>query len=71
MLIGAVAAGVLVGGAIAVGVGDFVHAAFQENWGADIQAYGVAGGIVHGLGDTASATGHSVAHLYDDITSLF
>jgi uncharacterized protein YukE len=69
--VGAVAAGVLVGGAVAVGVGDFVHAAFQENWGADIQAYGVAGGIVHGLGDTASATGHSVQHLYDDITSLF
>jgi uncharacterized protein YukE len=69
--VGAVAAGVLVGGAVAVGVGDFVHAAFQENWSTDIQAYGVAGGIVHGLGDTASATGHSVAHLAGDIASLF
>jgi hypothetical protein len=69
--VGAVAAGVLFGGAVAVGVGDLVHAAFQENWRTDIQAYGVAGGIVHGLGDTASAAGHSVQHLYDDVTSLF
>jgi uncharacterized protein YukE len=65
--VGAVAAGVLVGGAVAVGVGDFVHNAFQENWVADIQAYGVAGGLVHGLGDTASATGHDIAHLASDL----
>jgi uncharacterized protein YukE len=65
--VAAVGAGVLVGGAIAVGVGDFVHNAFQEDWGADIQAYGVAGGLVHGLGDTASATGHDLTHLLGDI----
>jgi hypothetical protein len=65
--VAAVAAGVLVGGAFAVGVGDFVHNAFQENWGTDIQAYGVAGGIVHGLGDTASETGANLARLADDV----
>jgi hypothetical protein len=65
--VAAVAAGVVVGGAFAVGVGDFVHNAFQENWAGDIQAYGVAGGLVHGLGDTASATGHDIAHLASDL----
>ena len=65
--VGAVAAGVLVGGAFAVGVGDFVHNVFQENWGADWQADGVLGGTVHGLADAASATGHDIAHLASDL----
>jgi len=65
--VAAVAAGVLVGGAFAVGVGDFVHNVFQENWGADWQADGVLGGTAHGIADAASATGHDIAHLASDL----
>jgi hypothetical protein len=38
----------LLGGWIADYVGDLVHNAFQEHWGADIHQYGVLGGVGHG-----------------------
>jgi uncharacterized protein YukE len=67
----AVAGGVALGGAAAVGVGDFVHNLFQENWSAQIQAHGVVGGVLDGVGNAAAETGHQVVHLLDDIGSLF
>jgi len=67
----AVAGGVILGGAAAVGVGDFVHNLFQENWSAQIQAHGVVGGVLDGVGNAASETGHQAVHLLDDIGSLF
>jgi hypothetical protein len=76
---GATIGGVLVGGAlgaaIAVGVGDLVHNAFQENWGGDIHKYGVLGGIGHGTVDTLDHTRHDMAQMADSIwhgvTSIF
>jgi uncharacterized protein YukE len=67
----AVAGGVVLGGAAAVGVGDFVHNLFQENWSAQIQAHGVVGGVLDGVGNAATETGHQAVHLLDDIGSLF
>jgi uncharacterized protein YukE len=67
----AVAGGVIVGGAAAVGVGDFVHNLFQENWSAQIQAHGVVGGVLDGIGNAGAETGHQAVHLIDDIGSLF
>lgn len=76
---GAAAAGALGGGAIvsggaaviggtaaAVGVGDFVHNAIQENWGQDIHQHGVIGGIGHGIADTGVNTGHDLKNMWDD-----
>lgn len=59
-------AGVLAGGVAAVGVGDFVHNAFQENWGADIHQHGVIGGIGHGIADAGVNTGHDIKNMWDD-----
>jgi uncharacterized protein YukE len=67
----AVAGGVVLAGAAAVGVGDFVHNLFQENWSAEIQAHGVAGGLLDGAANAASETGHQAAHLLHDIGSIF
>jgi uncharacterized protein YukE len=67
----AVAAGVVVGGVAAVGVGDFVHNLYQENWTADVHQYGVLGGVGHGVADSFDTTRHDMAHYADDIKSLF
>lgn len=67
----AVASGVVLAGAAAVGVGDFVHNLFQENWSAQIQAHGVAGGLLDGAANAGSETGHQAAHLLHDIGSIF
>ena len=63
----AVAGGVVIGGAVAVGVGDFVHNVFQENWGGDWHQYGVLDGTAHGIADAASKTGHDLLHLASDL----
>lgn len=63
----AVGAGAIVGTAAAVGVGDFVHHAIQENWSADIQKHGVLGGVGHGIADSFDQTRHDVAHWFDDL----
>jgi hypothetical protein len=76
---GAAIGGVLVGGAVgaavAVGVGDLIHNAFQENWGGDIHKYGVLGGIGHGTVDTLDHTRHDLAHMassiWHGVTSIF
>ena len=76
---GAALGGVIVGGAVgavvAVGVGDLVHNAFQEHWGADIQRYGVVDGIGHGALDTLDNTGHDLGSMatsiWHGVTSLF
>jgi hypothetical protein len=76
---GAAIGGVLVGGAVgaavAVGVGDLVHNAFQENWGGDIHKYGVLGGLGHGTVDTLDHTRHDMAQMADTVwhgvTSIF
>jgi hypothetical protein len=52
----AVGVGVVVGGIVAVGVGDLVSNAWHEHWDEDIHKYGVAGGIGHGLEDVGSKT---------------
>lgn len=63
----AVGAGAVVGTAAAVGVGDFVHHAIQENWAADIHQHGVLGGVGHGVADSFDQTRHDVAHWFDDL----
>ena len=71
-------AGVLAGGVVAYGVGDFAHNLIQENWGADISKHGVILGIGDGIGDSAVKTGqdfvkvgsgiaHGVEHAWDSI----
>jgi hypothetical protein len=73
--IGAGGAGVLAGGVVAYGVGDFAHNLIDENWGADINKDGVAGGIFDGIGDSAVKTGQDFAHvgesIWHGITSIF
>jgi uncharacterized protein YukE len=69
--VAAVAGGVLVGGALAVGAGDLVHNLFQENWSAQWQAHGVLDGTVDGVANAASETGHQALHVLGDIGSLF
>jgi hypothetical protein len=66
----AVVGGVVLSGAAAVGVGDFVHNLFQENWPAEFQAHGVVGGLADLAGTAASETEHQGAHLLHDITSF-
>ena len=66
----AAAAGVVAGGVAAVGVGDFVHALFQENWTLERQQYGVLGGTWHGLADSYDQTRHDLAHMGDDLNPL-
>lgn len=67
------ALGAGVGGVVAVGVADDVHSLLVENWGGDINKYGVAGGVLYGvghaqwetlvsLGDTAKDLGSMAAH---------
>jgi uncharacterized protein YukE len=62
-----VAAGVIAGGVVAVGVGYFVHNVFQENWSADFHKYGLVDGTGHGIADSFDKTRHDMAHLWDDI----
>ena len=50
-------AGVLAGGVVAYGVGDFAHNLIKENWGADISKHGVILGLGDGIGDSAVKTG--------------
>ncbi len=54
-------------GVVAVGVGDLVHNAIQENWGADVDKYGFVDGIGHGAVDSLDKTRHDLAHYGDDI----
>lgn len=63
----AVGAGIVVGGVVAVGVGDFVHNLFQENWSGDWSKYGVMDGTVHGVADSYDKTRHDMAHFADDV----
>jgi hypothetical protein len=62
--------GVVVGGIAAVGVGDFVHNLWQENWSGDWHHYGVLGGTGHGIADSFDKTRHDMAHYGDDIIHL-
>jgi hypothetical protein len=64
--VAAVGSGVVVGAA-AVGVGDFVHNLFQQNWQADWQVHGMLAGTLDGVGDAAKETGHQLLHLADDL----
>jgi len=66
----AVVGGVVLAGAAAVGVGDFVHNVFQQNWPAEVHAHGVVGGVADIAKNAADETGHQAAHLLDDITSF-
>jgi hypothetical protein len=64
-------AGVLAGGVVAVGVGVFASKLFAQNWSKDIDNYGLADGIIHGVGDSLAQTGedigHTVEHLWDPV----
>jgi uncharacterized protein YukE len=66
----AAGAGIVAGGVAAVGVGDFVHRLFQENWTLDRQQYGVLGGTWHGVADSYDGTRHDLAHYGDDLNPL-
>lgn len=61
--VAAVGAGALVGGAVAIGVGDLVYEGFHEHWDEDIQQHGVVGGIASGVGHTVENTGRDMANL--------
>jgi hypothetical protein len=61
------AAGVVVGGAVAFGVGDLAHNLFEENWGADIHRDGVALGVAAGVGHSFENTGKDAAHLAEHV----
>jgi len=65
--VAAVAVGTVGAVAASVGVGDFAHNAFQENWPQDVHHYGVLGGVGHGIADTWDKTRHDMAHYLDDI----
>lgn len=71
----AVAGGVVAGGVVAVGVGDLVHNAFQENWSQDWHDHGVVDGTLDGAGHVLSNTGSDLADagksIVHGITSLF
>lgn len=73
--VGAGGAGVLAGGVVAYGVGDFAHHLIDENWGADINKYGVVGGVFDGIGDSAAKTGEDFANIgksvWHGISSIF
>lgn len=69
--VGAVATGIVVGGAFAVGVGDFTHNVVQENWPADWKHHGVLDGTAHGVADSYDKTRHDMAHYGDDIINFF
>lgn len=62
-----VAVGTVASVAAAVGVGDFAHNAFQENWPQDVHQHGVLGGVGHGIADSFDKTRHDMAHYLDDI----
>ncbi len=65
--VAAIAAGVIGGGVLAVGAGDFVHNLAQENWTAEWHAHGVVAGTLDGAKDAAVETGHQALHLLDDL----
>lgn len=62
-----VAVGAAVGGLVAVGAGEFLHYAIDENWAADWDKYGVLGGTGHGIADSFDKSRHDMAHLGDDL----
>lgn len=70
-----VTVGALFGGVVAVGVGDLVHNAFQEHWGADIHQDGVLGGLGQGAADTVANTGRDLGHMagsiWHGVSSIF
>jgi hypothetical protein len=65
------AAGVAAGTVVAYGVGDLAHNLFHESWGSDVHDYGVADGVLYGIGHsevkTATDAGHLAAHVWDSI----
>jgi hypothetical protein len=63
----AVGVSIAVSGVVAVGVGDFTHNVFQENWSGDWHKYGVLDGTAHGIADSADKTRHDLAHYADDL----
>lgn len=63
----ATAAGLVAAPEVAIGVGDFIHKLFQENWTLDRQQYGVLGGTWHGVADSYDGTRHDLAHYADDL----
>jgi hypothetical protein len=65
--VAAIAAGVIGGGVLAVGAGDFVHNLAQEHWTAEWQAHGVLAGTLDGTKDAAVETGHQALHLLSDL----
>lgn len=71
----AVAGGVVIGGAVAVGVGDLVHNTFQENWSQDWHDHGVVDGTIDGAGHVLSKTGSDLVDagksIVNGIGSLF
>lgn len=68
-------AGVLAGGVVAYGVGDFAHNLIDENWGADFNKYGTWGGLGHGIADSAVKTGQDFENIgksiWHGISSIF
>lgn len=69
LLVGA--AGVAAGTVVAYGVGDLAHNLFHQSWGSDVHDYGVAGGVLYGIGHsevkTATDAGHLAEHVWDSI----
>ncbi|NJC72127.1 hypothetical protein HC031_20755 [Planosporangium thailandense] len=61
--VAAVAAGALIGGTVAVGVGDMVYEGFHEHWDEDFKKHGVLGGLATGTGHVVSNTGKDLANL--------
>ncbi|MBV9142656.1 MAG: hypothetical protein JO115_17380 [Pseudonocardiales bacterium] len=58
-----VTAAVLGGGALVVGVGDFVYQGFHEHWREDIDQHGVAGGILTGIEHMGENTGKDIVDM--------
>lgn len=61
----AVGLGVLAGGVVAVGVGEFVYQAMDQDWGGLIEEHGVLGGIGEGLQNTAAETGEALGDMFE------
>jgi uncharacterized protein YukE len=58
-----IGAGAIVGGAVAVGVGDAITNVWHEHWDEDIHKYGVVGGIGSGLANVGTNTVHDMGKL--------
>jgi hypothetical protein len=57
----AVGAAAVVGGAIAVGVGEFAYQAMHEDWSQDFHDHGVIVGLGDGIADSGKRTGEAIA----------